>query len=392
MLQLQPWKWHEGKELQELKEELARVFPGQVSLFDTGRGALLALLKALELEEGDEVIVQGYTCAVVPNAIIAAGGKPVYVDISQKTLTIEPALVRAALTRRTRAIICQHTFGIPADTSALRLICNEKGIALVEDCAHIIPDGENTKIGVHADAILLSFGRDKAVSGVSGGAIVTRHALIAKRLCEMEAHALRRSSWHVLNLIGYPLRYTFAKMIWPLRLAKAYLHGLRLLHLLPPVLHKQEKTGRAEAELFRMPNACAMLALEQLRALPAMNAHRRSMAQRYGAAAQREHWDVPKGAFSSPALQKFPLLVKSAESVRQKLKGAQIYLDDGWCGAVINPRTVNERAVGYCAGSCPNAEEVSQRILTLPTHPTMTQKQAETLLDTLGKMLHTTGT
>ncbi|MDD3896681.1 MAG: DegT/DnrJ/EryC1/StrS family aminotransferase [Candidatus Peribacteraceae bacterium] len=393
LLQFQPWKWHDGKELQELKEELARLFPaGQVSLFDTGRGALLALLRALELAEGDEVILQGFTCAVVPNAIIAAGGKPVYVDIHQKTLALDPALVRAAVTRRTRAIICQHTFGIPADTSALRLICNEKDIALIEDCAHVIPDGENGKIGMHGDAILLSFGRDKAVSGVSGGAIVTRHALIAKRLCEMEARALRRSSWHILNLVGYPLRYACAKMMWPLRLAKAYLHGLRLLRLLPPVLRKQEKAGRAETELFRMPNACAILTLEQLRSLTTINAHRRSIAQLYGAVAQQEHWESPKGALLSPALQKFPLFVKNAESVRQKLKSRQIYLDDGWCGAVVNPRTVNERAVGYCAGSCPNAEDVSQRILTLPTHPTMTRKQAETLLDVLGKMLHTTGT
>mgnify|MGYP002639682834 CR=1 FL=1 len=391
-LQFQPWKWKEGNETQELKEEIARIFPGQVSTFDTGRGALLGLLKSLEISKGDEVILQGYTCAVVPNAIIAAGGTPVYVDINPRTLTLDPALVRAAMTRHTRAIICQHTFGIPADTSALRLICNEKDIALIEDCAHVIPDEKSGKIGIYADAILLSFGRDKAISGVSGGAIITSHAMIAKRLQKMENNAQQRSSWHILNLIGYPLRYAFAKSIWSLKVSKIYLHALRILHLLPPILSKQEKIGEAEHELFKMPNACAALALEQLRSLSALNEQRRKIMQTYSDAAQKENWNVPKGIFSSPAPQKFPLLLKNAEAIRQKLKLEQIYLDDGWCGAVINPRTVDQRNVGYEANSCPQAEEISQKILTLPIHPTMTSEQIVTLLDALEKILHTSNT
>ncbi len=389
ILQCEPWKWRDGPEREELRRTLRQHFRREVALFDSGRSGLFALLTALKIEPGDEIILQGFTCAVVPNAILAAGGTPVYVDVNPRTLTIDPAKVRAARTRRTRAVICQHTFGIPADTSALRIICDESDIALIEDCAHVIPDTMDDRIGTHADAMLLSFGRDKAISGVSGGAVLTHHAFVAQKLREIEERAPHRNLWTILNAIGYPLRYTAAKMLWPLHLGKLYLHALRLAGLLPPVLTRKEYSGRMADAPHKLPNACAALALGQLHALAQLNEHRRSIARMYAETARELHWEVPRGIFTSPAPQKFPLYVRTADHVRARMKKHEIYLDDGWCGAVVNPRSVDQRAAGYTPGTCPDAEQVAREILSLPTHPTTTPHQAEQVLETLRGILHT---
>ena len=383
ILQWMPWKWREGKEVEELRMLLEKKFQRKAALFDSGRGALLALLQSLELQSGDEVILQGYTCVVLPNAIIAAGGKPIYVDINPRTLNLDPAKVREAVSPRTRAVICQHTFGIPADTSALRLICNEHNIALIEDCAHVIPSEGSEKIGKHGDCILLSFGRDKAISGITGGAVLTAHDFLAMRHAEKERVAQHLSYWKILNLIDYPIRYTFAKWMWWTRLAKVYLKCIALLSLLPPILTKAEKSGKASTQLYRMPNACAALAKEQLSSLQEMNTHRTELSEVYKHAADAQKWNVPKGALSAEALQKFPLFVDNADTKRAELKKKDIYLEDGWSDAVVNPLSVNQEAVRYMPGSCPNAKEVSQTILNLPTHPTMSKEQAAYLIECL---------
>ena len=76
-LQFEPWRWHKGPEIEEFRSELSHNFGASVSLFATGRDALLAVLRSLDLSTGDEVIIQAYTCVVVPNAVHAAKAKGV---------------------------------------------------------------------------------------------------------------------------------------------------------------------------------------------------------------------------------------------------------------------------------------------------------------------------
>ncbi len=377
--------WREGAGRKELRSALGHHFGMPCALFATGREALLAALRSLELRSGDEVIVQGYTCVVVPNAIHAANATPVYADIDPETLSLDPDKVQAKITSRTRAIICQHTFGIPAPMERLRSICDKRGLVLIEDAAHIIPSHESSdSIGRHSDFVLLSFGRDKAISGVSGGAILARDEERAKALRQMEDETDHLPRWQILNLIEYPLRYGFARWLWRLPfgslLAKAYLKWVRLLRFLPPILSSEEKQGRMGILLHRMPNACALFALHQIRQVAALNQHRRNMTDLYMRAAKEQEWRVPEGASLAPALQKFPLYVHDADGLRRTLKHEQIYLDDGWVSAVVNPRSVDPVSAAYEQGSCPVAEDVAKHIVTLPTHPTTTKEQATYLV------------
>ena len=390
-LQFFPQKWRSGSETEELRSALSHHFGMSVSLFASGREALLAGLKSLMLKSGDEIIIQAYTCVVVPNAVHAAGATAVYCDIDPMTLNIDPQKIQAKITPRTRAIICQHTFGIPADTERLRAICDKRNITLIEDCAHVLPDDPSRDIGSRGDMLILSFGRDKAISGVTGGATLTRHGTLGKVLDEEEKKAEPLSLWLILNFLGYPIRYHFALWLWGLplgsTLAKAYLHWIRILRLLPPVYQSGEKEGKTGIMIHALPNACAALILEQFHSLSALNNQRRSFSLLYAKAAREGNWSMPEAALKAPVLQKFPVYARDANMLRTQLKHEQIYLDDGWCASVVNPAQVSEEAAGYAKGSCPIAEDVAKHIVTLPVHPTMEQAQAEYLVHALRAML-----
>jgi dTDP-4-amino-4,6-dideoxygalactose transaminase len=403
-LQLRFSRWQKGPEIEKLRSELSHSFGMSAALFGSCRDALLSVLRTLNLSPGDEVIVQGYTCLVVPNAIHAAQGTPVFADIDPQTLNIDIQKIQTCITPRTKAIICQHTFGIPVDTKKLRSICDKRGLLLIEDCAHIIPDGGSTEqtsfiqsptategIGLHGDVVLLSFGRDKVVSGTTGGAALTRHPEIARALAKDENEAAQYSKWQILNLIGYPLRYHFAKWLWRLpggsNIAKAYLRWAQLMKLLPPVYTKSEKEGKADLRYKKLPNACAILILDQLASLSEFNEHRRKLATFYYQMAKAGDWDYPTGIASSIAPLKFPVYVRQAEKLRRILKREQIYLDDGWCNTVIHPGSAKGDASGYPLGACPVAEDVAQHVVNLPTHPTMTEEQAKYLVHALRSYL-----
>lgn len=387
LLQFFPQKWKRGPEIEELRSSLSHHFGMSASLFGSGREALLAALKALDMRSGDEVIIQGYTCVVVPNAVHAAGATVVYADIDPESLNLDLKKIQTKITPRTRAIICQHTFGIPADTERLRAICDKRNLMLIEDMAHILPEKLTEGMGTRGDLIILSFGRDKAISGVTGGAVLTKHGAIGQKIEMFEKQAQSYSLFRILHFLEYPLRYRFAKWLWNLplgaTLAKAYLRWSRISGFLPPVYAPGEKEGKTSIQFHRIPNACATLVLEQFQSLSSLNQSRRSLAKIYIDAAKKGEWSMPHAALNASTLQKFPVYARDAKKLRAELKREQVYLDDGWCGSVVNPPSVNIESAGYMQGMCPVAEDVSRHVVTLPMHPTMTWEQAEYLVHAL---------
>jgi perosamine synthetase len=289
-----PWAYRKGSERTLLKRDLKERYGYDATLFATGRESLLALLRAFDLPAGSDVIVQGFTCVVVPNAIKAAGLRAVYADIDPETLNLTPETVAAVASPRTRVVICQHTFGIPAETHELKTQCDANGWILIEDCAHVLPDrGGPNGILCHADHAICSFGRDKAISGIGGGAALTRDPETSRRLMELESKAKEASLWSVVRLLEYPPR--MAHLVRPLtglRLASPLLTPLKWLGLFAPVLTNEEKAGRMPFKVRRMPNACAALARWQLGQLERINGHRRMLTKRYLEASGAKGWAV----------------------------------------------------------------------------------------------------
>lgn len=393
-----PWVWKEGPQKDELRRVLGEHFKGQAHLFASGREALLAILKSLRFQKDEEVIVQGYTCIVVPNAIIAAGMTPVFADIDPDTLNLDLQEVERVITPKTRAIICQHTFGIPSFTRELRQLCDRHSLILIEDCAHIMPDAQGpAEIGQYGDVLFFSFGRDKAISGVSGGAVVCKRGDICADLGKLEAEARPLPLWKIKRFLQYPILYALAKPLYGMGMGKYLLAALGKLHMLAPIVTRQEKQGHMDATLHAMPNALAALALQQWKRLPEINSHRRMLTRLYFDEVHRRGWFTRRsfsegglillGVTPDLPLQKFPLFVKNAEGIRQKLKTHNICLHDGWTGCVICPANAEAESVGYHDGDDPKADMVGTQILTLPTHPDTSLAQAKRLIELLDPLL-----
>ncbi len=383
-----PHRYVHGESIETLRKALSQQFKADVSLFASGRESLLALLKAMNLKGGEEIILQGYTCVVVPNAIHAAGGKAVFADLSEDTLNLTPESAKACITPRTRAIICQHTFGIPSDTKGLRALCDEHKILLIEDCAHVIPDETGPEeIGALGDAVILSFGRDKAISGIAGGAVITRNPVLSEAIRSLESSALDLPWREVATLLEYGTRMrTIVRPLSSCGLQKPILAMLNAIGLFSPILTENEREGHMSPLLRKLPNACAFLTLHSLSKLKEINDHRRMLTSFYLAEGKKRSWTMLGGIRSDLPLQKFPLFVSGAREKRTSLKKQNIHLDDGWTGCVVCPDTVAIDETGYESGSDPAAERACKAILSLPTHPTMTVKQAEVLVERVDKL------
>lgn len=384
-----PWAYRTGRERGQLAHDLRQRFGYDATLFGSGRESLLALLKAHNLPAGSEVIVQGFTCVVVPNAIHAAGLTTVYADIDRETLNLTPETVAAVASPLTRVVLCQHTFGIPSPTAELKQLCDAQGWILIEDCAHVLPDAAGpAEILRVADHAILSFGRDKAISGIGGGAVLTRDPVIAEKLHAIERRAREVPFWSVVRLLEYPGR--MAHIVRPLigrNLAAPLLAIQKLLGLFSPVLTPAEKRGAMSPRIHRMPNVCAALARWQLGELERINTHRRTLAARYARASAERGWGMLRGIPANAPLQKFPMMVPDAAGIRRILKSSNIHLDDGWTGCVVCPDSCDLAAAGYEHGSDPAAEAAADGILSLPTHPTMTTDDADRLIHLLAPLL-----
>ena len=106
--------------------------------FWKGRVALYAILRALGVGAGDEVLIAGFTCVVVPNAVRFAGATPVYADIAPGSYNLDPASAERTITPRTRAMIVQHTLGLPAELDELLALAEQHNLVVIEDCAHTL--------------------------------------------------------------------------------------------------------------------------------------------------------------------------------------------------------------------------------------------------------------
>ncbi len=92
-----------------------------------GRVALYEILRAMGVGEGDEVLVQGYTCVVVANAIMYLNATPIYADIDKKTFNMNLDSLKSRITDKTKVIICQNTYGLSSNLEELEQIASEYG-------------------------------------------------------------------------------------------------------------------------------------------------------------------------------------------------------------------------------------------------------------------------
>jgi dTDP-4-amino-4,6-dideoxygalactose transaminase len=185
-----------GPYVKRFEADMAAVLGGgvQTVAVNSGTSALLLALEAVGVGPGDEVITTTYTFSATAMAVVHLGAVPILVDIDPDTLNIDPRMVEAAVTPRTKAIVPVHIAGLACDMGAIRAIARRHGLKVVEDAAHAFPCLVDGKLvgAATADATIFSFYATKNITTGEGGMISTPHADVADRCRMMRLHGISR--------------------------------------------------------------------------------------------------------------------------------------------------------------------------------------------------------
>ena len=202
----------------------------------SGTAGLHLAMLALDIGTGDEVIVPSFTFIAAANAIRYVGATVVFVDIDSNTLNLSPAAVERSITPRTRAILAVHTFGVPADMSALVSLARRHNLALIEDaCEALGATIDSQPIGSFGDVAVFAFYPNKQISTGEGGMIVTRNSSLAAHMRSLRNQGRTPSDrWLQHTEIGY--NYRLSEIACTL--------GIGQMRRLASILDRREKIAR----------------------------------------------------------------------------------------------------------------------------------------------------
>ena len=384
-----PWKWgciRKGKNVVKVEKWLQDYFNTKHGFcFDSGRTALHYALKALEVKEEDEILVQAYTCVVVSNAINWTGAKPIYVDVDNDFNMSPDDLIRK-ITDKSKVLIIQHTFGKPANLDKLVKIAKEHNIKIIEDCAHSLGAKYKEKLtGTFGDIGMFSFGTDKTISCVRGGGLITNNDSIGNRIREFQSRLpLSRKIKVIQNLLHYPV-FSIGKPLYNLGIGKLILMIAKTSHIMSKIIYNPEKHGKQV--LFYpslLPNALAKILLNQIKSLEKVNKHRQEIAKTYDNKIETKEIIKPEWGNESVWLR-YTIVTDKAKKLHQQCKKQGIILGN-WYDSVIAPCDIEKKQTGYSASSCPNAEKLAKGSINLPTNRHVSTKDAERIVQIVNKL------
>lgn len=378
-----PWKLFKSDNVFLLEQWFHQYFGVSYAVtFNSGRSALYAILKALNIGPNDEVILQSFTCVAVPNSIIWTGAKPIFVDV-ESNLTIDVLGIEKKITKKTKAIIVQHTFGIPSDILEIRKIARKYKLFVIEDCAHIIEDSyENKKLGLFGEASFFSFGRDKAFSSVFGGMAITNNEDIGKKIRVFQKKLKVPSFFWTIQQIFHPIAFFFILPIYDFMfLGKIMLVFLQKLYLLSFPVSTQDKNGNSNTSfLAKLPNPLAELALTQLKKIKKYNEKRINISSYYLEELTGLNLEIPyKRAI--PFLR-FPILVENRDELIKFFRKKGIYLGT-WYSNIIDPKGVDFKKIYFQPSLFPSSIKYAKQIVNLPVYPTMAVGEMEKVVSIL---------
>ena len=166
--------------------------------------ALHLSLLAIQLKKGEEVILPSMTFTATANAIIHAGGVPVFADCKIETMNIDINDIERKITKKTKAIILVHFAGRPCEMDKIMLIAKRYNLKVIEDCAHAIETKYNGKFaGTFGDIGCLSFYVTKNLATGEGGALITNNIKYADKIKVLALHGLSKNAWSRFGDKGY---------------------------------------------------------------------------------------------------------------------------------------------------------------------------------------------
>ncbi len=380
----------------DLKNKLKGIYheSNEIYLTENGRVAQYIFLKSLNLKPGDKVAVQGFTCNASINPILWLGLKPNYIDINPQTLNIDFEDLKKKLDEKTKVVIIQHTFGKEAELEKLLNICKERSIYIFEDCAHCLGSkstfSKDKRLGSFGDASLISFGLEKVLSTRVGGALVLNNPKLKENIDSEYSKLKEMSYFSTFIWILNPIIWRFLRKLGVFQnpLAKI-LNNLGLLNL---GFYKGEMEGKMPLIYPRkLSNSLAGIALYELGNIDDNLNHRLfNSKQYYDLLRNNENVNLVEKFFDTPPFIRFPIIMKSKEIrdyVFNELVRNGVYAGK-WYDPNIYPENTSMSGMKYTFGTCPVAENISKKIIHLPTGSNITQKKVTNIVNLFNKILN----
>lgn len=350
-----------GPRVQQFESDLKKYFdaPHAMTMSSATAGLYMAL-KALELDDGDEVITTPFTFVATLNVIELAGLKPVLVDIDPVTYNIDVAKIAEKITPKTKAIMPVHFAGLPVDLDPLYELANKFNLRVVEDCAQAMGASyRGKKLGSFGDIQVFSFHPNKNMTTGEGGAIVCRDDDLNRRLLPLKFHGIDRSAWDRFSKKG-----------------------------------TQDYDVLAPAHKFNMMDIQAAIGIDQLKHLDSFIEKRTRLAKRYfEMLADIDALILPSDICHPNDVHNWHLFTVRIDSEKSKLTRHEFMEKlkeyDIGSGLHYNPAhlySFYKNKYGFKQGDFPNAEKVGATIVSLPLFPDLTFEQQSRVVNAIKKI------
>lgn len=389
-LLLQPWKWRDERPVIEFEKQIENYLGVDANgkgtkavAFDSARSAFYLLLKAYGIGKGDEVLMPSFTCVVVVNSVIHAGATPVYVDIDPKTFNIDQKDLFNKISGKTKAILVQHTFGVPINVEKIRSIVGPD-IKIIEDLAHILGGELETekagvkkqKFGTFGDAAILTFGIEKMISSVRGGMAVVKDEKIYQALKSEQKTLPDFFYSRILFWLLNPIIWSITNPLYYLGIGKLTFGRVvsKLGHILGFMGNMMEKPeysgGWPDWMPAKMPGALAQIGINQLKKLGRFNEHRRKLAKIYD-----NELGLDYSANSGYTPLRYPVLVNDQMKAHKLAKKEHIILGN-WYGKILFTKEEFLPGLNFEKSQNPNTVEITNKIVNLPLYIKVTEDDA----------------
>jgi len=358
----------QGPAIKEFEDALCSYTGAKYAVaVSNGTAALHVSCLAAGIKAGDEVITSPITFAASANSVLYCGGRPVFVDIQEDTINIDPRKIEKRISKRTRAIIQVHFAGHPCDLDEIRRIAKKHGLMVIEDAAHALGAeyrlsrrgrrGEWIRVGDgrFSDMTILSFHPVKSITTGEGGAILTNNQQLYRKLLMLRNHGIVRER-------------------------KA-------------LMEKDEGPWYSEMQAlgfnYRITDFQCALGRSQLKRIGAFLKRRREIAALYNEKlSQLEEIVLPVTRPSvKSAWHIYCIRLKDASKrkrVFERLRDSNIGVQVHYIPVYFHPYY---RRLGYEKGMCKKAEDYYRRTMTLPIHPGMTDRDVHYVIKTLKESL-----
>ena len=325
---LRSGKISQGEVVEKFEDEFAKFCGTKYAIAtDNGTSALMVALVSAEIGAGDEVITTPFTFIATANSIVFTGAKPVFVDIDPNTFNIDVKKIEEKITKKTKAILPVHLYGLMADMPAINEIAKKHKLVVIEDAAQAHgADIKGKRAGNWGNAATFSFYPTKNMTTGEGGMITTNDKNLAERAKLFRNQGMKRRYYH--DVVGYN---------------------------------------------FRMTEIAAAIGIEQLKKLDKFNEKRIENAD-YLTFKMERRSDIstpraPKGF--KHVYHQYTIRSKNREKLLKLLKKSGIGF------GIYYPVPVNKQKAlkGFTNMVFPESEKSANEVISLPIHPSVSERE-----------------